>query len=190
VTVLVQAGGPGSGRYPKGSGESPYTRGNSVPRFFAKLKPLNKTWSRHPNWHQQGYGAILVNKQGQFLLREPKNHFDDYVWTWPKGGMKHKFEHPVDTAVRETQEETGYHARLFDSLPGNYRSGSGSNSNFFLGKAVDYEPSSMDKETASTRWADYDEAKQLIGESKNKYGRMRDLAILETAHNYLRKPQS
>ena len=31
------------------------------------------------------YGGVVINRQGKLLLREPLNHFEGYVWTFPKG---------------------------------------------------------------------------------------------------------
>lgn len=162
-----------------------YKLSEGVRRSDAKNMPEDPTWKQHKDWKQQAYGGIIVNSKNRFLLREPTGHFDGYTWTWPKGKMDNPGEHPVDTTVREVAEETGRHARIFDTLPGNYKSGSGSNSNFYLMRNMGFDKSLMDKETKNTRWADYKEAKDLISQSKNKAGRARDLAILEKAHEHL-----
>src|SRR5512133_543972 len=33
----------------------------------------------------KAYGGVLVDDNGLVLLRSPKDHFDGYVWTFPKG---------------------------------------------------------------------------------------------------------
>lgn len=181
----VNAGGPGSGRHPEGG--TKYKLPAGLPKVFAKmLLPKNATWQRHQDWKKQAYGGVLVNRRGQFLLREPYKHFDGYHWTFPKGKMDHEKEHPVDVALREVQEETGRHGRILDTLPGNYQT-KNSNSNFFVMRSLGNDPSKMDKETWRTHWADYEEAKQLISRSKNELGRNRDLAILDQAHEHLQR---
>jgi hypothetical protein len=177
----IEAGGPGSGRHPYGQLPP------SFPSYQAKLMPKDNSWLKHSNWRKQAFGGILVNQHGQFLLREPSGHFDGYTFTFPKGKMDHPNESPVDVAHREVQEETGIRGRIFDRLPGTFTSQSGAYNNFYLMKPVEYVPHKMDKETWSTRWADYDTAKKLIGMSKNVSGRARDLAILEHAHQHLLK---
>ena len=31
------------------------------------------------------YGGVVIDVWGRLLLRTPTNHFDGYVWTFPKG---------------------------------------------------------------------------------------------------------
>lgn len=184
----IQAGGPGSGCHGGNCGrpkEASYDLPHGMYRSAAKEYPLHETWERAKNWRQQAYGGVVANKKGQFLLREPANHFDGYSWTFPKGKMDSKAEHPVDTALREVKEEAGKHVAIFDQLPGTYKSGSGSHNSFYLMRSYGDDPGAMDKETWKTKWASFDEAKQLISQSKNKDGRERDLAILHVAKAHL-----
>lgn len=174
----ITAGGPGSGRHPYGSLKPPMTQ-ESAKQLY------HPSWVKHQDWKQQAYGGVLVNKDGQFLLREPTGHFDGYTWTWPKGKQDSEDEHPVDTATREVGQETGYKAGISDILPGTYVSGSGSHSSFYIMHPTGFDPSQMDNETRQLRWVDYAKAKELISRSKNKAGRARDLAILEHAHRHL-----
>ncbi|MGH9919337.1 MAG: NUDIX hydrolase, partial [Nitrososphaerales archaeon] len=50
-----------------------------------------------PKAAMRRYGGVIFNSDGQVLLREPKDHFDGYVWTFPKGAPDMD-EHPVETA--------------------------------------------------------------------------------------------
>lgn len=186
--------GPG-GKFAPGSGgsspqtqqslASPYKLPSGMSRDDAKAMGMHPTWVKHKDWHEQAYGGVIVNSHGQFLLREPAGHFDGYHWTWPKGKQDDKEEHPVDTALRETTEETGYRTKIFDHLPHTYQSGTGSYSSFYLMRPKGYDPGLMDNETKGTKWATYQEARDLIKQSKNEHGRARDLAILERAHAHL-----
>ena len=164
----VMAGGPGSGRHP----------GNTEP------KPMGADWHPHSISSKQAFGGVMVNSDGKFLLREPSNHFDGYVWTWPKG-KRDADEHPSETAVREVHEETGHKGVIVEPLPGTYTSGSSSTSNFYIMHHDGNTPDKHDSETNALKWANYNEAKNLIGQSTNVGGRNRDLAILEKAHNHL-----
>ena len=59
---------------------------------------------------EKAYGGVVINDQGEILLREPRNHFDGYVWTFPKGRPEKEQrpgETPEETAFREVLEETG-----------------------------------------------------------------------------------
>lgn len=49
---------------------------------------------------------VLVNKEGEILLTREKNNYD--IWTVPGGEVDYKSkEQFLDTAIRETKEETG-----------------------------------------------------------------------------------
>lgn len=65
------------------------------------------------------YGGVLLNAEGQVLLREPTNHFDGYVWTFAKGRPELGDE-PEQTALREVREETGYTGCAAWSIRGRY----------------------------------------------------------------------
>lgn len=124
------------------------------------------------------YGGVLINAEGQVLLREPANHYDNYVWTFAKG-KPNKGDRPEDTALREVLEETGYHAEILTALPEAYTGGTGS-TGYFLMRPVG-EPGQPDAETQAIRWVSFDEAADLIGQTTNRVGRARDLRVLADA---------
>jgi 8-oxo-dGTP diphosphatase len=128
--------------------------------------------------YRQAYGGVVVNERGELLLFEPKNHFDGYVWTWPKGRAD-AGEAPEAAALREVREETGVEAALVGPLPGTFLGGT-TECRYWL-----MRPRSIGKpegaETQSVRWAAPAEAAKLIGQTTNAVGRARDLAILAAA---------
>lgn len=67
-----------------------------------------------PSWQMSAF-AVLRNEQGEVLWVRRQ---DQDVWNLP-GGVGLAGEAPWETAVRETQEETGLHVTLTD-LPGVY----------------------------------------------------------------------
>lgn len=128
------------------------------------------------------YGGVVINNQGKILLREPKNHFDGYVWTFPKGrrDKKHKTEEtPEETALREVSEETGIKAEIKGRLPGVYAGGTTDNV-YYVMRFVE-DRGKFDKETQSIRWATPEEARDLISLTTNPIGRQRDLKVLQEA---------
>lgn len=131
------------------------------------------------------YGGVLLTRTGQVLLREPTNHFDGYVWTFPKG-KPDRGEHPQVTAMREVVEETGYQVEVVDVLPGVFKSGLSSNA-YFVMRHLMGSPGEPSWETQSLRWAYFDEAAKLISMSSNLKGRARDLAVLEAARKWFDK---
>ena len=127
------------------------------------------------------YGGVLLTRQGQVLLREPANHFDDYVWTFAKGKPK-AGDTPERTALREVLKETGYQAEIVDVLPGIFHSGLSSNA-YFVMRPIGPQ-AKTDWETKRTRWVDIETAANLIQQTTNLKGRERDLAVLSVARNW------
>lgn len=123
------------------------------------------------------YGGVLIHGN-KVLLREPTNHFGGYVWTFAKGRVD-AGEDPQTVALREVYEETGYHAKITHLLPTVY-GGSTSTTVFFIMEIVG-EPDAFGWETQSIKWASYDEAVELINQTKISSGRNRDLQILQDA---------
>lgn len=127
------------------------------------------------------YGGIVLDAQGRVLVREPMNHFDGYVWTFPKGRPDGD-ETPEAAALREVLEETGAQARILAPIPEDFPGGTTLNRYFLMVEAIPGAPLlPHDQETAAVRWVPMVEAKGLIGLTTNPKGRQRDLAILEAA---------
>lgn len=40
--------------------------------------------NKAPGGKALAYGGVVISRDGYFLLREVKNHFDGYVWTFAK----------------------------------------------------------------------------------------------------------
>lgn len=124
------------------------------------------------------YGGVLFDTEGRVLLREPRGHFGRYVWTFPKGSPE-EGESPEETALRETQEETGFAAEVLHQIPGTFL-GTRSDNVYFLMRPVG-QVSEPDEETATLRWAAPAEARELIRMTKTPEGVKRDLDVLEAA---------
>lgn len=133
------------------------------------------------------YGGVVFDDDDRVLLREPTNHFDNYVWTFAKGAPDGD-ETPQQTALREVCEETGVEAEIVGLVPGVFAGGTGTTV-FFLMTRVAEQPlgSKAKRETSQIRWATEDEAKELIALTTNPIGRKRDPAVLEAAFTEWRK---
>jgi len=121
------------------------------------------------------YGGVLINDQGQTLLREPENHYGGYTWTFAKG-RPDAGEVPVATALREVFEETGYQASVIERLPGLFRGSTGDT--LFFVMRPEGEQLAFGVETRQTRWCHIDEAKRLVDLSTLEQGRSRDQKVL------------
>ncbi len=147
---------------------------------------VDPTWQRAAHSSQQAYGGVLVNSKGKVLLRKPTGNYDGYAWTFPKGRLDSKTEHPAKVALREVREETGHQGDIIGHVPGTFKGGT-SQANFYLMRSGSFDHRAMDKETSSVRWATHEEAARLIGQTMNLVGRVRDLKILEAAYGEINK---
>ncbi|MBI1778349.1 MAG: NUDIX hydrolase [Proteobacteria bacterium] len=134
------------------------------------------------------FGGVLVDDLGRVLLREPRNHFDGYVWTFAKGKIE-KGATPEQTALREVLEETGYDAEIVAKIPGGYRGGTGT-TEYFLMKPIGQPGKFQGSETANIQWVTFEEAERLISLTSNNLGRLRDLKILQAAQTSIDRLES
>lgn len=127
---------------------------------------------------ERAFGGVVFDGRGRVLLVEPANHYDGYIWTFPKGrGVSGETDE--EAAVRETREEAGVAASIVAPLPGTFVGGS-TETTYFLMSFVRMV-GAPDWETASIHWATPEEAARLIALTTNAKGRGRDLAVLRAA---------
>lgn len=140
----------------------------------ASPAPATTPGSRKP----PAYGGVIFSDDGRLLLREPRNRYGQYAWTFAKG-RKEPGETPEETARREVEQETGLRATILARIPGLFE-GDTSHTGFFLMTA---KPGGerLGKETQAVRWVTPDEARKLIAETPSRLGRKRDLAVLAAA---------
>jgi len=126
---------------------------------------------------KKAYGGVVFNNEGEILLREPRNHYGGYVWTFAKGGPQGN-ETPEAAALREVREETGVVARVLCPLGKGFH-GDTSITYFFLMLLVEDKGDFDSEETQTVKWVKAKEAAQYIGMTSSAAGRQRDLAVLE-----------
>ena len=153
-----------------------------------ELSPMRRSLSRGvgepwpnpvPVGKKLAYGGVLFDTEGRVLLREPRGHFDDYVWTFAKG-RPDPGEAPEVTALREVEEETGVKAIIVAPIPGDFIGGTTLNRYFLMVPTGPIRSLPTDSpETASVCWVNPEDARALISLTKNKAGKLRDLAVLE-----------
>lgn len=131
-----------------------------------------------PDKPASAFGCVLMDARGRVLLRQPTNKYGGYAWTFAKGPLKDG-ETPAECALRHVQEETGWQAEILAEIPGLF-SGTTSASKFFLAGRIK-QVGGLDAHTAETRWADFNEASDLIRQSPSRVGQERDLALLRAA---------
>lgn len=141
-----------------------------------------RPWSATvPPGKKVAYGGVVFDPEGRVLLREPRNHFDGYVWTFPKG-RPDPGESPEATALRETFEETGVQATIDRAIPGEFPGGTTINRYFLMSAPLESGAvPDNDPETQAIRWVAPAEAMRMIGMTTNALGRERDLNVLTSA---------
>jgi len=138
------------------------------------------TEEKPPKGMKAAYGGVIISEDGQrLLLREPTNHFGGYVWTFAKGRPA-PGETPEQCARREVEEELGCTVRNFTWIPG-WFAGDTTATKFFLGIHEQNVRPPQTAETASVRWATWQEADALIRLTQSDKGRRRDLEVLAAA---------
>lgn len=121
-------------------------------------------------------GGVVIRDDGFVLIREPSNHFDGYVWTFPKGGVD-KGETDEQGALREVLEETGVQASIVTPIPGDWLGGTTVNRYYlmrFVARVAD-----TDAETQTIAFVDYATARVMISQTVNPKGKKRDLEVLD-----------
>jgi 8-oxo-dGTP pyrophosphatase MutT (NUDIX family) len=141
------------------------------------LKVISGAFSREDRV-KQSYGGVLFDAHDRVLLRKPAGEFDGYVWTFAKGTLE-AGSTPEDTALREVAEETGIDARIVGKVPGEFAGSTSVNRYYIMVPAG--PPKAFGWETAEVRWVQAEDAVALIGQTRNKQGRDRDLAVLQVA---------
>ncbi len=141
------------------------------------VDPHLDVWAEIPKISSQ-YGVLVIDPAAEkVLLRKPKNNYDGYHWTFSKGGAEYA-EHPVDTAKRETFEETGQHTHIVGLIGKPFYSSTSTGALYYVGVA-DGPQIGTGAETEATKWVTYEEAKKLIKEGTNLQEVERDLETLD-----------
>ena len=127
------------------------------------------------------YGGVLVNTHGKVLLLELTEHFGGCMWAFA-AGMPKKSEKPDQTALRIVRERTGYRASIIAPIPVVFEAlfDETVRKAFYLMAPIGHQ-GKLQKETAATQWVSFKNAADLICQTKTKFGRERDLAVLSAA---------
>jgi ADP-ribose pyrophosphatase YjhB (NUDIX family) len=125
-----------------------------------------------------GYGGVVFRPDGRLLLREPLKHFDNYVWTFPKGKAE-AGETEQRAALREVREEGGVEAVITRRIPGEFQGSTGKSIYFLM--SLERDVGFDEDETQRVEWVTAEEAIKRIQLTTNLIGRKRDLAVLKAA---------
>lgn len=131
------------------------------------------------------FGGVVFNAQGEVLLREPRNHYGGYVWTFAKGRQE-PAETDEETALREVREETGVVAKILCRLKDGFQ-GDTTVTNYFIMSLVEDKGDFDPDETQAVKWVKQQQARQYIEQTTSSAGRKRDLAVLDAACENLRQ---
>lgn len=149
-------------------------KANKAGKWKGKYEPLEK---------KEAAGAVVIDDEGNILLRRPTGDFGGYKWTWPKGRVD-AGEKPEQAARREVLEETGVVSRIGKRI-GRYE-GDVTNTTMFIAEKIK-DTGRHDEETRAVVWVPPAQAASLIQTTPNKKGRVRDLKILRDAVKVMRR---
>ncbi len=127
---------------------------------------------------EQAAGGVLIDGQGRVLLREPRNHYGGYWWTFPKGHVDLDESHP-QAALREVREETGWVGHIVGRL--GIFPGDTTETTYYLMRPV-RKAGAFDHETQDIAWVTREEAEARIAHTLTTKGKVRDLAVLKLAY--------
>lgn len=128
---------------------------------------------------QLAYGGIVMNDEGQVLMRSPSAFWGGYVWTFAKGSYESCDYSPDVTAIREVREETGYECEIVREIPGEFESDTCITKYYLMKPTGTIYP--YDKETQEVKWFSIEEALNMIKLTRSEKGRNRDTAALLSA---------
>jgi 8-oxo-dGTP pyrophosphatase MutT (NUDIX family) len=174
---------PGAGAAPPRRPEDGLGGMTSAPAEFGTTDST-VLFGPKPKKMRVAYGGVVLSEdRTKVLLREPRNHFGGYVWTFAKGGAE-TGETPLETALREVRDEMGVVARPFAVVP-RWFEGDTSVTAFFLMDVVE-TGLGLDAETARVEWVRLDQAGAYLEKNTSAKGRARDLTILDAVREAIR----
>lgn len=129
----------------------------------------------------EAFGGVVIDHDRRVLLRKPTDEYDDYVWTFAKGGRKAS-ESDEAAALREVCEETGAACEIIAPLGGALEGGT-TQTHYFLMRVLSM--GTFGWETEAIAWVTIDEVARRIGQTRNPRGRKRDLEVLRRVSRLL-----
>ena len=124
------------------------------------------------------YGGVLINGDGQVLVRRVANDYGGMIWSFAKG-RSDAGESAEEAALREVLEETGWKAEVVKQLPGEF-AGSTTRNTYFLMRPLE-DTGTFCLETTEVRWVSPEKARELLALSPNRTAGPPDLKVLEVA---------
>lgn len=129
--------------------------------------------------------TVVIKEKGKFLLVQETKPEVAGLWNFPSGKMEFG-ENPMQGAIREAKEETGYDVEivnLIDVVFKYWPDMPGATVRFiFSGKTKSKKPSPINSEIACAKWFTPQEIKKM-----GKAGKLRNNILLERIKNFDKK---
>ncbi|HEY3373883.1 MAG TPA: NUDIX hydrolase [Candidatus Aquicultor sp.] len=108
--------------------------------------PTGQEYEREVVRHLDAVGVVaLTDQQEVVLVRQYRHPIEDMLLEIPAGLLK-ELENPVECAIRELKEETGYTAKRIEKLAEFYTSAGFTNEKFYLYFSDDIEVGEHERE--------------------------------------------
>lgn len=114
---------------------------------------------------EKSCGCIIL-KDNQVLLIGAKDNDGELFWSFPKGHQKNG-ETDIETAIRETKEETGLDVEISDIAPiktGHFVHGGTVYKNIllFMASPLNYDLKPQEEEVEQVKWIYINEAEKYL----------------------------
>ncbi len=145
-------------------GEPPLPSLKQRPKSYVS-KTTGQTKTFQPPDKRLSSGVIMREPDGRTWLVKPTNGFGGYNWTFPKGGVEDGL-HPQASAIKETFEETGLHARI-TGYAGDYH-GDTSVTRMYRAERVGGHPKDKGWETEQVALAHPNDLDHMLNRSRDR----------------------
>lgn len=122
-------------------------------------------------------GLVMIEPDGRVWIVEPTGHFGGYSYTFPKGRIEGGLT-ARHTALKETHEESGLRAEIYERLGDFVSDYTGDVTRYYVGRSTGGAPWLHGAETQAVHLVPFSAAVMLLHT-------MRDLAVLEAAIDWL-----
>lgn len=148
------------------------------------LLPNGKPATREVIEHSGGSAVLIVDNGKIMLVKQHRYPFDEELLEVP-AGKRNNGEEPIETAIRELEEEAGLKAESVELIYKMYPSPAYDSEIIYIYEAKNFTKTKQkldEDEFLTAEWYDLDEVEQMLKDGKIKDGKSL-IAILYALNN-------